>query len=152
MTTDPAGLADPAGAAGPAQIPERAAAHRVSYTVYYEDTDSLGVVYYANYFKFLERGRSEFLKARGLGVADLNRAGHLIVVHSAKATFRIGAELGDVLDVVSTFSVPSPFRGRFEQRIERDGALVVDAVVDVACLDADRRLTMLPPLVRDLVE
>jgi acyl-CoA thioester hydrolase len=131
-------------------MPERAAPHRVSYTVYYEDTDSLGVVYYANYFKFLERGRSEFLRSRGLAVADLNRAGYLIVVHSAKATFRIGAELGDVLDVVSTFSVASAFKGRFQQRIERDGALVVDAVVDVACLDADRRLTMLPPLVREL--
>jgi acyl-CoA thioester hydrolase len=139
VTAEPAGAADPANPAAHATTPEHSAAHRVSYTVYYEDTDSLGVVYYANYFKFLERGRSEFLKSHGLAVADLNRAGYLIVVHSAKATFRIGAELGDVLD-----------KGRFQQRIERDGALVVDAVVDVACLDADRRLTMLPPLVRGL--
>lgn len=124
--------------------------HRVSYRVYYEDTDSLGVVYYANYFKFLERGRSEYLAARGLEVAELNRRGYMIVVHQVKATFRLGAELGDLLDVVSTFAVDSPYRGRFGQRIERDGALVVDATVDVACLDTERRLIELPDLVRAL--
>lgn len=130
---------------------EPAVPHRVSYSVYYEDTDSLGVVYYANYFKFLERGRTEFLASRGLSVAEVNRQGYLIVVHSVKATFRLGAELGDVLDVVSTFSVGSPYRGRFTQRIERDGALVVDAQVDVACLAAaDRRLIELPRMLRDL--
>ena len=47
---------------------------RVSFKVYYEDTDSLGVVYYANYFKFMERGRSEFLTAQGRSVADWNAA------------------------------------------------------------------------------
>ncbi len=124
--------------------------HRVSYTVYYEDTDSLGVVYYANYFKFLERGRTEFLKARGLSVAEVNRQGYLIVVHSVKATFRSAAQLGDLLDVVSTFAVNSPYRGRFSQRIELDSALVVDAVVDVACLDGERRLIELPGLLRDV--
>ncbi len=122
----------------------------MSYRVYYEDTDSLGVVYYANYFKFLERGRTEFLAARGLGVAELNLQGYLIVVHQVKATFRIGAELGDLLEVVSTFKVDSPYRGRFAQRIERDSTLVVDATVDVACLDAERRLIELPDLVRAL--
>jgi acyl-CoA thioesterase FadM len=67
-----------------------------------------------------------------------------------RATFRIGAELGDVLDVVSTFRVDSPYRGRFAQRIERDGTLVVDATVDVACLDAERNLIELPDAVRGL--
>ena len=124
--------------------------HRVSYRVYYEDTDALGIVYYANYFRFLERGRTEYIASRGTDLAVVNRGGHLIVVHSVQATFRIGAELGDLLDVVTEFSLPSPFRGRFIQRIERDGALVLDAVVDVACLDADRRLTEFPPALKAL--
>jgi acyl-CoA thioester hydrolase len=55
--------------------------HRVSFKVYYEDTDSLGVVYYANYFKFMERGRSEFLGAYGRSVAEWNADGVLLVVH-----------------------------------------------------------------------
>jgi hypothetical protein len=56
--------------------------HQVSYTVYYEDTDCLGAVYYANYLKFMERGRSEFLRAHGKSVADWNKEGILIVVHA----------------------------------------------------------------------
>ncbi|HRW19479.1 MAG TPA: hotdog domain-containing protein [Dermatophilaceae bacterium] len=119
-------------------------AHRVSYKIYYEDTDSLGVVYYANYFKYLERGRSEFLGADGPSVAEWNAMGRYLVVHSVQATFRRPAVLGDVVDVVSTFSLPSVYRGRFGQRIERAGELLVDATVDVVCLGADRQLVEIP--------
>ncbi len=126
--------------------------HRVSYRVYYEDTDSLGVVYYANYFKFFERGRTEYLAAHGQDVAELNRAGVLVVVHSLTATFRKSARLGEMLDVVTGFEVKSPFRGRFAQRIERDGELVVEASVDVACLNPEQRLIELPASVRALTD
>src|SRR5512134_3434009 len=73
--------------------------HRVAYKVYYEDTDCLGIVYYANYLKFMERGRTEFLAARGKSVADWNREGYLLVVRSVQATYRLAATLGDMLDV-----------------------------------------------------
>ena len=73
----------------------------VSYTVYYEDTDCLGAVYYANYLKFMERGRSEFLRAHGKSVADWNKEGILIVVHALTMTFRKAASLGDLLDVAT---------------------------------------------------
>ena len=93
----------------------------VSYKVYYEDTDCLGIVYHANYLRFMERGRSEFLGAQGRSVQDWNRDGILIVVHAIHITYRRAATLGDVLDVVSTFSLASRFRGTFQQRIERAG-------------------------------
>lgn len=118
--------------------------HTVSYKVYYEDTDCLGVVYYANYFKFMERGRTEFLAAHGKSVADWNRDGVIIVVHSAKAKFRKAAVLGDTLDVVSSFRIDSRFRGVFLQRIERDGELVADGEVEVVCVDRDQQLTEFP--------
>ncbi len=124
--------------------------HRVSYSIYYEDVDSLGVVYYANYFKYLERGRTEYLASRGRQVAELNAAGIAVVVHSVNATFRKPARLGERVDVVSSFSVTSPFRGRFTQRVERGGELLVDATVDVVCLDAAGQLTELPADLRDL--
>jgi len=124
--------------------------HTVSYPVYYEDTDCLGVVYYANYFKFLERGRTEYLGAHGHSVAALNGAGYLLVVHSVSATFRTGARLGDRLDVVSSFAITSPYRGRFGQRIERQGELIVDATVDVVCLDTTQTLIELPAPLREL--
>ncbi|MGB2700787.1 MAG: hotdog domain-containing protein, partial [Candidatus Phosphoribacter baldrii] len=100
----------------------------VSFKVYYEDTDSLGVVYYANYFKFMERGRSEFLTHQGRSVADWNADGFLLVVHSVQATFKKPAVLGDVVDIVTTFTVPSVYRGRFAQRVERAGELLVDGI------------------------
>mgnify|MGYP003825937001 CR=1 FL=1 len=126
-------------------------AHRVSYKVYYEDTDALSVVYYANYFKFLERGRSEYVAAHGQDVAAWNAAGVLVVVHKATATFKRPARLGDVIDVVSTFSLPSPYRGRFDQRIERDGELLVDAQVDVCCLDTAQNLIEFPAEFKEML-
>ncbi|MFN8195676.1 MAG: hotdog domain-containing protein [Nocardioidaceae bacterium] len=129
--------------------------HRVRYTVYYEDTDSLGVVYYANYFKFMERGRSEFVAARtGRPVQEWNAAGFSLVVHKVEATFRQGARLGDVVEVVSAFSVESPYRGRFAQRLDRAGTgeVFVQGYVDVVCLDAATgTLIELPAALRDLV-
>jgi tol-pal system-associated acyl-CoA thioesterase len=130
--------------------------HRVAFTVYYEDTDSLGVVYYANYFKFMERGRSEFVAARtGRPVQDWNADGFSLVVHKVEATFRLGARLGDVVDVVSTFSVESPFRGRFAQCVERaaTGEVCVQGHVDVVCLDAATgRLIELPAALAALAD
>lgn len=120
--------------------------HRMSYRVYYEDTDSLGVVYYANYFKFFERGRTELLGAYGRSVAELNAEGKLLVVHTATATFKKPATLGDQVDVVTEFSQPSSLRGRFTQRIERGGELLVDGVIDVVCLDPNANLVEFPPL------
>lgn len=117
---------------------------RVSYRVYYEDTDSLGVVYYANYFKYFERGRSEFLRAHGHDVADLNARGFGLVVHAVSATFRKPAALGELVEVVTSFAVTSAYRGRFTQRVERDGELLVDGVVDVVCLDGSGQLIEMP--------
>ncbi len=122
----------------------------MSYKVYYEDTDCLGIVYYANYLKFMERGRTEYLAARGKSVADLNREGYLLVVHSVQVTFRRAASLGDELDVISTFTIGSRFRGTFHQRIERAGELIVSGDVDLVCLDANQELIAFPPVLQEL--
>ncbi len=118
--------------------------NRVTYTVYYEDTDSLGVVYYANYLKYLERGRTEFIGQLGRDVWDWNAAGYYFVVHSMTIHFRKAAGLGDRVEVVSSFELLSDFRGRFHQRIERDGERIVDADVDVVCLGTNRMLQEYP--------
>jgi len=125
---------------------------RVSFKVYYEDTDSLGVVYYANYLKYMERGRSEFLAAHALDVAELNRRGYLMVVHSLQMTYRKPARLWDTVDVVSSFTVDSRFRGTFHQKVMRDGDVLTDAKVDVVCIDNDSQLISLPPEVRALAD
>ena len=128
----------------PTQRSEPTGEHRVSFKVYYEDTDALGIVYYANYFKFLERGRAEFLESGGRSVADWNREGYLFVVHAVAAKFKRPATLGDTIEIVTSFRHASPFRGVFDQRVERGGEVLLTAAIDVACLDADQNLRRLP--------
>jgi len=118
--------------------------HRVSYKVYYEDTDSLGVVYYANYLKYLERGRTEYVGSLGRDIRDWNAEGYYFVVYAMTIRFRKPAELGDRIEVVSTFELPSAFRGLFRQRVERDGETLVEADVEIVCLDRARSLREFP--------
>lgn len=120
--------------------------HRVSYKVYYEDTDSLGVVYYANYLKFLERGRTEFVAARGRPIQDWNRDGYNFVVYELSMKFKRPGRLGDVLEVVSAFRLDSLYRGRFSQRLECRGELLVTAEVDVVCVDPQQQLREFPTI------
>lgn len=125
-------------------------AHRVTFKVYYEDTDCLGIVYYANYLKFMERGRSEFLAAHGSSVAELNRDGFSVLVRSVQITYHRSAGLGDELDVVSSFAMRSRFRGCFHQRVERAGELIVAGDVDVVCLNAAHKLVSFPAALQEL--
>ena len=118
--------------------------HRVSYKVYYEDTDSLGVVYYANYLKYLERGRTEFVDQLGRPIRAWNADGYYFVVYAMTIRFRKPAELSDMLTVITTFSLPSAFRGLFRQRIERDSDVIVEADVEVVCLDQRREIREFP--------
>ena len=118
--------------------------------MYYEDTDALGIVYYANYLKFMERGRTEYVAAHGKAVQDWNREGYLIVVHAVHLTYRRPAGLGDVVDVVSRFTLESRFRGTFHQRVERAGEVLVDGQVEVVCLDADQQLVSFPAGLQEL--
>jgi acyl-CoA thioester hydrolase len=119
--------------------------HRVSYRVYYEDTDCLGIVYHANYLKYLERGRTEYIEALGRSIRQWNEEGIYFVVYSMNIRFRKSAFLGDRIDVVSTFGIDSDFRGMFRQRVEKEGDLIVQADVEVVCLDSSRQLREFPP-------
>ena len=111
--------------------------------VYYEDTDAQGVVYYANYFRFMERARTEWLEAMGIDhVTLMNEDRRILVVSEAHAKFLVPARLGDSLLV--TASLKSLGRASFEieQNIYRDsldGTLLIAGGVTAACLDADTR-------------
>jgi acyl-CoA thioester hydrolase len=120
--------------------------HRVAYKVYYEDTDSLGVVYYANYLKYLERGRSEWVGAQGRPVQDWNHDGYYFVVYALTMKFRQSATLGDTVEVVTAVRQSSAYRATFAQRIECRGALLVDAEVEIVCVDARQKLREFPDL------
>jgi acyl-CoA thioester hydrolase len=114
--------------------------------VYYEDTDAAGVVYYANYLKFMERARTEWLAARGFAVATLEREhGIAFVVRHADVDWLAPARLGDRLDV--TFAVVEGRRASLvaDQEIRRGERTLARARITVACLDhAHWRPTRIP--------
>lgn len=107
--------------------------------VYYEDTDSGGVVYYANYLKFMERARTEWLRERGFEQDALLRDQQLLfAVRSVSIEYHRPARFNDLLAVVSRMVEARGATLVFEQTIERDpGAQVLCAArVRIACIDA----------------
>jgi tol-pal system-associated acyl-CoA thioesterase len=118
----------------------------------YADTDRSQVVYHANYLKFMERGRTEFVEATGRTIADWNTSGVIVVVYTMNLKFSKPAKLGDRIDVVSSFRVNSDYRGTFSQRVERGGEVLVSAEVEVVCLGSDMKLRELPPEILKLAD
>lgn len=106
--------------------------------VYYEDTDAAGIVYYANYFRFLERGRTELLRNLGHGQNTLMPQGIAFAVRSASAEFLKPARLDDLLSVETSVAALGRAQVSFNQRILRDGERLLDAKIRVACIDPAR--------------
>ena len=105
--------------------------------VYWEDTDGGGVVYYANYLKFMERARTEWLRSLGHQQHEIaDKLGVVFAVAEAHVNYRKPARLDDDL-TVSCVPVPEGRASiRFKQVITRDGAVVADGEVRVVCVDA----------------
>jgi acyl-CoA thioester hydrolase len=105
--------------------------------VYWEDTDAGGVVYHAQYLAFLERARTEWLRARGKG-QELLRVEHDLVfaVRAMRIDFRSPARLDDALDVTVALRQCRRASLVIAQSVRRDGVLLLDAEVRVAALNA----------------
>jgi acyl-CoA thioester hydrolase len=104
--------------------------------VYYEDTDAAGVVYYANYLKFLERARTEWLAAAGVALIALEREHNAVfVVHRLEIDYHRAARLGDSLTVSLEPVERSRVRLVAAQNIARGDEPIANARVVLACLD-----------------
>ena len=103
--------------------------------VYYEDTDTAGIVYYANYFRFLERGRTEFLRELGFEQRELMQAQISFAVTSVVANYRRPAKLDDLLEVITGIEDLRRAQLVFDQTIWRGDCLLLDAKIRVACVD-----------------
>jgi acyl-CoA thioester hydrolase len=104
--------------------------------VYYEDTDAAGIVYYANYLKFMERARTEWLGAQGLALAALESEYHAVfVVHRLDIEYRQPARLGDALGVTMTPLERGRSRLVVAQDVLRDSELLARARVTLALVD-----------------
>ena len=114
--------------------------HRFALTVYFEDTDAAGIVYYANYLKFMERARSDMIRAAGVDqFAELRRTGSAYAVAEVAIKYVRPAKLGDHLVVVSTVEAVRGVSVVIQQRVMRGAELLTDASVTAAFLTADGR-------------
>lgn len=105
--------------------------------VYYEDTDSGGVVYYANYLKFLERARTEWLRAMGFEQSVLLHEHHVIfVVRSVAIEYLKSAVFDDMLQVTATLAHFGRSQIVFKQTVEC-GAILAKAEVKIVCVNGE---------------
>ena len=125
--------------------------HHHDVHIYYEDTDHSGVVYHANYLKYCERAREHLL-----GTEELRRLleedGIGFVVYKAELTFKKGAVFGDTVTVRTHADKESPYRATFHQDVYRGEELLVQARVQLVCVDATKKLVPLPLSASETIE
>lgn len=122
--------------------------HRFQTRVYYEDTDMAGVVYYANYLKFIERGRSEALRDLGIDQSKLREAGLVFVVRKLTADYHAPARFDDDLTVTTETGDIKGASLTMAQEVLRAGKKLFSAKVQIACMDLEGRPQRLPTEVR----
>ncbi len=123
--------------------------HQVSVRVYYEDTDLAGIVYYANYLKFIERARSEWVASLGIDQMALRAAqGVVFAVRRVEADYLRPARFGDDLVVETVLQSIGGARLVLEQVITRRAERVFVALVTLVCLTEDGHAARVPADVR----
>lgn len=113
---------------------------RLPVRVYIEDTDAGGIVYYVNYLKFMERARTEWLRALGFQHYTLLGEDLLFVVHRAEVDYRRPARIDDELVVTAAVEKTGRASLQFVQQVTRvaDGELLAEGRVKVACVSRER--------------
>jgi acyl-CoA thioester hydrolase len=114
--------------------------------IYYEDTDAGGVVYHANYLRYFERGRTEYLRQCGVSVADMAAAGCIFPVVRLEIDYRAAAGLDDLLRIETEVLEVGKTSFTVGQQAVRiiDGKLLVDAKVTLVCVNPRMKARRLP--------
>jgi len=122
--------------------------HHLPVRIYYEDTDFSGIVYHANYLRFFERGRSDFLRVAGIHHNELAAAADptAFAVNKMELDFLKAARIDDALMVKTAFETMRGPRIFISQTLEKDGEILVTAKVQVCCISLTGRAKK-PPAV-----
>ncbi len=124
--------------------------HQITIRVYYEDTDMAGVVYYANYLRFIERGRTEALRELGIDQGAMKRdLGLVFVVRSVSVDYLAPAVFDDVLEVRTRVTRLRGASVEMAQEVWRGAGCLNRAAVTIACMDSAGRPHRLPGDVRE---
>lgn len=119
--------------------------------IYYEDTDAGGVVYYANYLRYLERARTELLSEKGIDVAEYHNRGYLFAVVHVDIHYRRPARLGEIIDITTDIAEMTNVTITFRHQIFKNATLLVDATVKLACINKDGKPQRLPSTLASLL-
>jgi acyl-CoA thioester hydrolase len=114
--------------------------------VYYEDTDCGNVVYYANYLKYMERSRTEYLRERGVDLAAYHEKGFVFTVAEAHVRYKAPAQYNDLLDAQSEVRETGNSSVVISTIIKRaaDGLLLTEGEVRLVCVNSKGRPTRIP--------
>jgi acyl-CoA thioester hydrolase len=113
--------------------------------VYYDDTDCGGVVYYANYLRYMEHGRTELLREKGIELKEFHDRGIVFAVTKVNVTYRASARYNDLLDVRTVLTETSSVTLMFRTEIrDRDGALLVTGDATLACVNDKGKACRIP--------
>lgn len=120
--------------------------HLMTVKIYYEDTDCGGVVYYANYLRYMERARTEYLASRGYSVKKLMDEGTIFMVLRAEIDYRAPARYGDTLEIETWVSDISRVTMVFNHAMKEktSGRLIVQCKAKVVYVDKDGKPKRLP--------
>ena len=127
-------------------------AHIHPVAIYYEDTDLSGAVYHANYLRYFEVARVEWLRARGVVYRDFEAQGLALPVIEANVRYRRSASYDDLLDVTCIPALMRAASSRFEYRIHRDQELIAEGWTSHACIDRSGRPVRYPESLRELLK
>ncbi len=128
--------------------------HRLMVRVYYEDTDFTGLVYHANYLKYFERGRSDFLRVRGVHHTELRAHEDQLAfaVAHIDLRYRSPARIDDVLTVRTRVAGARGAQIFMEQSCTRDGVVLCEGRFDIVCIDGSGRPRRLPKRLADALK
>jgi acyl-CoA thioester hydrolase len=121
------------------------AQHHFALSVYFEDTDTAGIVYYANYLKFAERGRTEMMRELGFAHSEIAKEiGTLFTVRRCSIDYRAPARLDDALTVDTRVVEIGGATLLLDQQIRRDEQILVQIDMLVACVGREGRARRVP--------
>ena len=125
----------------------------VTHRVIYGDTDAMGIVYYGNYMRFLEIGRTEYLRAGGRSYKEVEDAGYAIPVAEVGLRYMAPARYDDLLEIATHLEKLSGASIRFGYRITCEGELLAKGFTRHACVDRSKgRAVRLPPEVIEILQ
>lgn len=125
--------------------------HFIEKKIYYHDTDCGGVVYYANYLKYLEEGRSEYFLSRGVSLKELATEGVYFVVAHTELDYKYPARYQDIIQVFTAIEKVGRCSIDFVQGIVKEGNVLVKTKTTLVCINKDFKPIPLPKSVKEKI-